>query len=147
MLFYGGYGSNDQLHGAGLDFGDDNPTLLTVGGWTQGGSIINIEGPVTLGDLTKTTLNYSGANNAADQIFVQGGTLTLNGTLFLQDIDEGQQPKPTRSLDFFGDTVVLNPFAGGFTSITGNINNPAPTYTTTINTDSDGADYYVVTIQ
>lgn len=133
--------SSAELSGQGLNFGDDNPTFLTVVG-IGGGGVAIVSGPVTLGDLTTTQLTFSGANNTADWIDVENGSLTLDGTLYLQSTN-GQ--KPTQALYFLADTVTPS-ILGAFSSITGNIN-PAPTYTGTVNTDDSDAYYYQVIIQ
>jgi hypothetical protein len=117
LQFFGGSSGGPQLQSAGLTFGDDDPTFLVITGWKPGGSIITIEGSVTLGDLTTTTLNYSGLTNTADTIAVLDGTLTLDGTLFLQDVDEFQQPKPTAGFAFLTSTGGEGGMDGVFASI------------------------------
>jgi hypothetical protein len=115
--------SSDELDGAGLNFGNASNTFLTFVDSTTGtpGSVV-VQGPVTLGQNTTTTMNFKGSNNTADTLWVEGGALTLNGTLSL--FDRNTPPAmPTAALTFFADyDAGGNPaIFGGFTSIMDNL--------------------------
>lgn len=109
-VVFNGFG--DELDSAGLIFGNANPTSLTLSG---GIATVTVQGPVTLGQQTTTSISYSGANNTSGVLDVRNGTLTLNGTLSLQCSDG---VKPTRALVFFDDIGAGATIAGAFTSIT-----------------------------
>ena len=81
---------------------------------------VTIQGPVTLTDNTTVTMNFTGGNNTADRLDVQGGALTLAGTLELNSTDRN---KPTNPLNFFDDfSAVGTPsLTGSFLSITDNV--------------------------
>jgi hypothetical protein len=131
----------DELDGAGLIFGNANNTFFEILDSTAGQpGGVNITGPVTLAANTRLTMNYSGANNTADLLFVRG-LLTLNGTLVLNSVENPPQ-KPTAALDFLGDSVgAIN---GTFASFDGNVPMPV-TYTGRQDPLQPG--FYQVTIQ
>jgi hypothetical protein len=105
----------DELDGAGLIFGSDNFTYLTVVDVLGGPGTVTVQGPVTMAAKTITTMNYQGGNNAGDTLDVRGGTLTLAGTLNLLSSDS----KPlTQPVIFFDDAGVGANMVGAFASIT-----------------------------
>lgn len=108
-------GNADELDGAGLVFGNSNPTtlaLLDATGSTPG--TVTVQGPVTLAQNTTTRLNFSGANNAADLLSVHNGALTLNGGLSLHGYNGA---KPTVALTFLNDLGGTPSILGAFASI------------------------------
>lgn len=108
----------DELDGAGLIFGNFARTFLIIVDATPGTpGTVTIKGPVTLGQLTTTTMNFVGATNTADLLDVRNGALTLNGTLSLFSFDGA---KPTRALVFFDDANPGASINGNFTSIMDN---------------------------
>ncbi len=118
---------SDELDGAGLNFSNVVPTSLNIVDAGQNTGTVIVQGSVTLAAKTGTTLNYFGANNTADQLDVQNGSLNLNGVLSLTSRDS---LKPTQQLEFFDDVnSVLFPanITGAFTAISGNLL-PKPTY-------------------
>jgi hypothetical protein len=132
----------DELDGAGMNFGNDYNTYLTITDSTPGmPGWVSVGGPVTLAANSRLTENFSGANNTADMLWVQNGNLSLAGTLYLNSTDN---QKPTQALDFLGDSGGANALIGNFTTLMGNIN-PAPTYTGGPDLFNPG--YYQVTIQ
>jgi hypothetical protein len=80
---------------------------------------VTVQGLVTLAQKTTVNMSFTGANNAADQLDVLNGELTLNGTLNLNSFDG---LKPTASLAFFDDVDAnYQPsIIGSFTSIIDN---------------------------
>lgn len=110
--------TRDMLDGDGLEFGNANATLFTIDDWNGTPGTVVIQGSVTLGALTTTTMNFEGGNNRADQLVVVGGPLILDGGLFLKSSD-GQ--KPTQALDVFADIDVISLIAGDFALIWDNL--------------------------
>jgi hypothetical protein len=99
----------------GLTFGADDPTTFIVGGRT-GNGVFRVGGSVTLSGNTITKLSFSGTNNTADMLNVQG-VLTLNGTLSLQSVDFPPQA-PSNWLIFFQATSTAEaPITGQFGTI------------------------------
>lgn len=134
--------TTDELDGKGLLFGNPAPTALTIIDSTPGTpGTVTIQGPVTLAANTTTTMNFSGANNTADLLDVQNGTLTLNGTLKLHSID---RQKPTKALNFFDDRGGAPVIAGNFTAIT--IDNIQMAQIANAIVNVGGVLYYQVTI-
>jgi hypothetical protein len=104
QLLTGG-NSFDRLDGTGINFGNvANTNLTIVDGGTPG--FISVQGPVTLAANSTTTMSFLGATNAPDQLIVQNGALTLNGTLNMHSID-GAKPNPSVALNFFQDTAAV----------------------------------------
>jgi hypothetical protein len=102
-------GGGDRLDGAGLVFGNNNNTNLTIA--DSGPLTVTIQGAVTLGAKTTTKLNFNGTNNTADLLDVRGGVLTLNGTLSLNSLDG---VKLTAARNFFDDAGTGANIAGAF---------------------------------
>jgi hypothetical protein len=112
-------GSTDELDGAGLDFGNANPTALTFVDAKAGTpGTVQVQGAVDLAANTTTTMNFLNANNTADQLSVLGGTLGVAGNLNLK----GDQINAEQPLPFFaapGGNVPT--ITGDFASITDNL--------------------------
>jgi hypothetical protein len=109
----------DQLDGAGLIFGNANTTNLDISDTTANTpGIVDVGGPVTLAANTTVTMNFSGANNTADLLNVNGGALSLNGTLVLNSLD---QQLPTGALNFFADSGTAPSLTGVFASMRNNV--------------------------
>jgi hypothetical protein len=85
----------DELDGAGLNFGSSDPTDLDIVDFNSTPSTVIVQGSVTLGALTLTQMNLTGANpmanpaipNATDMLMVLNGSLTLNGWLYFFNLD------------------------------------------------------------
>lgn len=123
-LQFGSGGSSqwDDLDSAGLNFGNDAPTNLTFvafAGTTPG--TVTVHGAVTLAANTTTTLNYTGADattgdpDATDLLDVQGGVLTLAGSLYLNSLNSTMLSEPGV---FFDDNFATAAINGAFAPIT-----------------------------
>jgi hypothetical protein len=112
-------GTADELEGAGLFFNATTAlTIVDSGNGIGNQGTFSVQGSVTLGANTTTTLNYTGATNTADLLDVRNGTLTLGGTLNLLSKDLKPPTQALNFLDDFGQNPVMN---GAFAFITGNL--------------------------
>jgi hypothetical protein len=137
-------GFADELDGAGLNFTDDNNTSLMIVDSTVGTpGQVTVQGPLSLGAKTTTTLNFSIANNRADLLDVKNGALTLNGTLRLLG---DQRPVNATTFNFLDDSGATPSINGAFAPpITGNV--AGAMYTGQPVTNNPQLIYYQVTIQ
>jgi hypothetical protein len=132
-------GSADELDGAGVEFGNDDFTFLTIVDSTTGTpGTVTIQGGVSLAASTTTTLNFNGTNNTADLLDVESGGLNLAGALYLKS---GGSAKPTQPLNFLDDQAQPGIW-GAFASLTTDIANVTCTGTVV---PGATADYYQVT--
>jgi hypothetical protein len=112
-------GSADELDGAGLNFGNTNPTALNFTDSVPGTpGTVEVQGSVALAANTTTSMNFSIAKGTSDQLSVLGGTLAVAGNLDLA----GDKTDPELPLAFFAAPGGNDPtITGDFASITDKI--------------------------
>jgi hypothetical protein len=136
--------TTDALDSAGLVFGNARNTALTITESAGTPGEVGIGGSVTLAANTTLTMSFSGANSTADLLNVQGGALSLNGTLVLNSIDNPPQ-LPGGTLHCFTDSGASPSLVGVFVSIRNNVR-PA-SYLYWVDQGNPNAYYWELAIQ